>query len=310
MKTHGDSGWEKFPSYLDTFIPYVLEILDSLNLKITFFVVGRDAANERNTEALKLLVKRGHDVGNHSYNHDPWFNLNSKELTRKEVLDAEEQIIKVTGQKPIGFRSPGFKWTPKLLEVLADNDYFYDSSVHSTYIGPLTRFFYFKRASFTDKEKNERKKMIGISEVTKPNVPFFWRLSSGVQLLELPVTTTPMIRIPFHLSYLLFLCRYSYNLMFLYLRIALMLCWLRGLGPTFVIHPPDLLDRDLVPDLDYFPGMEISVSAKVELFRQVIDLFGQYFELHNLNTYAHLVCKSNLREKKVGTTERLNFDNL
>ena len=47
MKTHGDPGWESFPSYLDTFIPVVLDILDDLNLKITFFIVGQDAALER-----------------------------------------------------------------------------------------------------------------------------------------------------------------------------------------------------------------------------------------------------------------------
>ena len=32
MKTHGDPGWESFPSYLDTFIPLVLDLLDELDL--------------------------------------------------------------------------------------------------------------------------------------------------------------------------------------------------------------------------------------------------------------------------------------
>ena len=38
MKIHGDEGWEKFPSYLDTFIPHVLKVLDELGNKITFFI--------------------------------------------------------------------------------------------------------------------------------------------------------------------------------------------------------------------------------------------------------------------------------
>ena len=41
MKTHGDSGWEEFPSYLDILIPYLLDILEKLKLKITFFIVGQ-----------------------------------------------------------------------------------------------------------------------------------------------------------------------------------------------------------------------------------------------------------------------------
>ena len=31
MKTHGDSGWEDFPSYLDIAVPRILEFLGSLS---------------------------------------------------------------------------------------------------------------------------------------------------------------------------------------------------------------------------------------------------------------------------------------
>ena len=41
MKTHGDSGWDYFPSYLDTVVPRILEFLDERGLKITFFIVGQ-----------------------------------------------------------------------------------------------------------------------------------------------------------------------------------------------------------------------------------------------------------------------------
>ena len=44
MKTHGDAGWEARPSYLDVFCPAVLERLERLGLRITFFLVGVDAA--------------------------------------------------------------------------------------------------------------------------------------------------------------------------------------------------------------------------------------------------------------------------
>ena len=44
LKTHGDAGWEAFPSYLDVVVPRVLDLLAARSLKITFFVVGQDAA--------------------------------------------------------------------------------------------------------------------------------------------------------------------------------------------------------------------------------------------------------------------------
>ena len=68
MKTHGDPGWESFPSYLDTAVPRILDFLAERNLKITFFVVGQDAALEKNHAALKSLATAGHEIGNHSFN--------------------------------------------------------------------------------------------------------------------------------------------------------------------------------------------------------------------------------------------------
>ena len=86
MKTHGDKGWEEFPTYLEIFIPYVLDVFDRLNLKITFFIVGQDAAMEKNKDALNLLTERGHEVGNHSFDHEPWLHLYQKERIRKLLL--------------------------------------------------------------------------------------------------------------------------------------------------------------------------------------------------------------------------------
>ncbi len=85
MKTHGDIGWETFPSYLDIVIPRVLDFLKDRNLKITFFIVGQDAALEKNHDALRLLTEAGHEVGNHSFNHEPWLHQYSEESVESEI---------------------------------------------------------------------------------------------------------------------------------------------------------------------------------------------------------------------------------
>ncbi len=59
MKTHGDPGWETFPSYLDLVVPRVLEILRQFDWKITFFIVGQDAALEKNRDALASIARGG-----------------------------------------------------------------------------------------------------------------------------------------------------------------------------------------------------------------------------------------------------------
>src|SRR5438067_8462336 len=66
MKTHGDRGWETFPSYLGKLVPRLLQCLAEHKLYITVFVVGQDAALIRNREALKMIANAGHEIGNHS----------------------------------------------------------------------------------------------------------------------------------------------------------------------------------------------------------------------------------------------------
>lgn len=108
MKTHGDTGWQSFPSYLNTVVPRVLHELNKLDLRITFFIVGQDAVLEKNRNALQSITAARHEAGNHSFHHEPWLHLYSYEKIDAEIAAAEASIEEVTGQKPVGFRGPGF----------------------------------------------------------------------------------------------------------------------------------------------------------------------------------------------------------
>src|SRR5437868_12574121 len=89
LKTHGDRGWETFPSYLDTLVPRALDFLSDRDLQITFFVVGQDAALEENFDALRAISERGHEIGNHSFSHEPWMHLYDREKVEHEIRLAE-----------------------------------------------------------------------------------------------------------------------------------------------------------------------------------------------------------------------------
>ena len=47
--------------------PYILDVLDQFGAKATFFMVGENA--HRYPELLEEVRRRGHAVGNHTYNH-------------------------------------------------------------------------------------------------------------------------------------------------------------------------------------------------------------------------------------------------
>lgn len=294
MKTHGDEEWKEFPSYFHIFIPQVLDVLDWLNLKITFFVVGQDAALDKNKDLLKLLTERGHEVGNHSFHHEPWLHLYSKDQIRRETLEAEEQIMGITGQKPIGFRGPGFSWSPDLLEVLVENYYMYDATSLPNYLNPIARAYFLWTSNFTKEEKEQRKELFGsFKDGLRPVKAYFWELASGSRLLEIPITTIPIIKTPFHLSYLLYLSRFSVKLMFFYLSIAINLCKITNTEPSFLLHPLDLLDGTQVPELAFFPGMNLDAAYKKRLFEKVLQELKKHFTLVNMSSHAQSLLTQN-----------------
>src|SRR5476651_321958 len=96
MKTHGDAGWDTFPSYLDVVVPRALSFLKERDLNITFFIVGQDAALEKNHAAITSIAVAGHEIGNHSFNHEPWLHLYSKSELVTEFEKTEAAIENVT----------------------------------------------------------------------------------------------------------------------------------------------------------------------------------------------------------------------
>jgi len=82
----------------------VLDVLDKLGVKATFFVQGRWAEAYPDTAA--RIAKAGHLVGNHSHYHARLPQLNSPGL-RWDIGTAEQVIIDVTGVDPKPwFRNP------------------------------------------------------------------------------------------------------------------------------------------------------------------------------------------------------------
>jgi peptidoglycan-N-acetylglucosamine deacetylase len=305
MKTHGDAGWESFPSYLDVFVPYALEALDALGLTITFFVVGQDASLDRNRAPLRALAGTRHDVGNHSFHHEQWMHTFSRDRIKRDIVESGEAIERATGRRPSGFRGPGFTWSETMLEVLEGEGYVYDASTLPTYLGPLARRYYFRHSSLSMEEMEKRKDLFGgFGEGRRPVKPYLWRLSSGKTLLEIPVTTVPGIKTPFHLSYLLHLSRYSMRLMSAYLDTALRLCLLTGTEPSFLLHPLDLMGPEQAPQLAFFPGMDIAAPRKLEVWNRVLQELGRRFQLVTLGDHAKRILERSLpvRTPRGGTS--------
>lgn len=287
LRTRGDLTWTTRPSYLSVFVPRVLDELDRLGLRITVFVVGFDATRRANLPFLRSISARGHEIANHSFSHECWMHLHSRERLHQEIGRAEEALGAITGRTPIGFRGPGFSWSPALLEVLAERGYRYDASTLPTFLGPLARAYFLATAKLTAAERKRRAALFGSArEGFRPVGAYRWRLPSGAGLLEIPNTTIPVVKTPFHMSYLLYLCRFSRRLMVGYLRVALAACRHYRVQPTLLLHPLDLLSGAEVPQLSFFPGMSLPGEQKRNAVTEVLGLLAREYEVVTMGAHA------------------------
>jgi hypothetical protein len=292
LRVHGDAAWKDFPSYLGLAVPRILDFLKQRHLRITFFVVGQDAALEKNREPLAALAAGGHEIGNHSFHHQPWLHLFSEKEIEAEFALAEEHIERATGCHTRGFRGPGYSLSEATLRVLVRRGYRYDASTLPTIIGPLARVYYFLHAKLDSRQKNERGALFGtVRDGFRPLKPYRWRVDAS-ELIEIPVTTMPLFRVPFHLSYLLYLSGYSRALALSYFRMALALCRATGTPVSLLLHPLDFLGKEDVSSLSFFPGMNLPAEQKLALADEALGLYTQSFQVVSMEEHARHLSES------------------
>jgi hypothetical protein len=303
MKIHGDAGWASFPSYLDQVVEIVVDRFRAHGLTATIFVVGQDAALAKNAAALRAIADAGHEIGNHSFSHEPWFHVYSKDEIEREIADAETAILRATGSGPCGFRGPGFSLSDDTLRVLAERDYLYDASTFPTFLGPLARAYYFLNSrDMSEEDRRRRKRLFGtMKDGLRAIRPYLWKLPASDaqmgqpspagerQLLEIPVTTLPFVRVPIHMSYIGYLAVHSKALASSYIRAALGVLARTKTDLSFLLHPLDFVGKDRVDRLSFFPGMSSRTDDKLRLFDEVVGLIKQSFEPVTMRDHARVL---------------------
>lgn len=83
----------------------ILDILDSYDVKATFFVVGREDENSK--AALKRIVDEGHTLGMHSYSHKYTDIYESVDAFSADFTKLQDYLYDVTGVRSRYYRFPG-----------------------------------------------------------------------------------------------------------------------------------------------------------------------------------------------------------
>jgi peptidoglycan/xylan/chitin deacetylase (PgdA/CDA1 family) len=94
------------------YTPQLLKILHKYHAPATFFDLGANACQY--PELVKAESKAGHLIGNHTYSHPRLSQLSSGEI-RAEIIETDDEIEKITHQKPHFFRPPYEELTENIL---------------------------------------------------------------------------------------------------------------------------------------------------------------------------------------------------
>lgn len=99
------------------FAPIMLEIFTHYQVKATFFCLGKCV--HQNPAILADLVREGHVVGNHTYDHVDITKI-SPEQVREQLQRTEDEIYRIAGVKTALFRPPfGFLNEESIRAVLS-----------------------------------------------------------------------------------------------------------------------------------------------------------------------------------------------
>ncbi|MDD6202120.1 MAG: polysaccharide deacetylase family protein [Lachnospiraceae bacterium] len=97
---------------------YTEQLLDGLkerDVVATFFVTGEHAA--LHPDIIERMNEEGHLIGNHTYTHIQ-LTLQNREKFKKELIDTNAVISKITGKEVLYVRPPYGTWDKSLEEEL------------------------------------------------------------------------------------------------------------------------------------------------------------------------------------------------
>lgn len=131
-----ENMWSDYPPRIDEYLPRVLDKMDELDTKATFFCLGWIARTY--PDVIKRIQQRGHEIACHSDKHFFVREMTPESFDEdlKNALDSIESLI---GQKVVSFRAPAFTISEDAtwaFEVLAENGIENDCSIF-----PTTRSF-------------------------------------------------------------------------------------------------------------------------------------------------------------------------
>jgi len=157
-------SWDTAESRVEFSAGRVLDLFEAQGVRGTFFVLGWIA--ERHPGLVRRIVKDGHELASHGYDHTRVHNFTPEQF-RADVVRTKAILEDIGGVQVRGYRAPSYSINAKnlwALDVLQETGHVYSSSIY-----PIRHDLY------------------GMPDA--PRFPFRFRPDG---ILEIPVTTVRM----------------------------------------------------------------------------------------------------------------------
>ncbi len=111
-------------------VPRIRKVLDRFGVKASFFVPAVAALLHPEEQA--SLAAEGHEIGLHGWIHERNTELPA-EVERDLMLRSADTLEKITGQRPMGMRTPSWDYSAATLTIAREMGLLYDSSLFADY---------------------------------------------------------------------------------------------------------------------------------------------------------------------------------
>lgn len=188
-------------SFYQTSFSRIFDFFDKCDITASFFLVGKELENSK---IIQNIVQKAHSLGhkieNHSYTHPFGLATLSDEEITSEITRCSEIIYKITGRYPTGFRSPGYSIDTRIINILRNNGFKYDSSGFWSIMNTILAYGH--EYLFKNGLKNE-----GFGYVTRklPHEAYCpdknnWQIISKNtdDFIEMPLPRTKLFGLPFY----------------------------------------------------------------------------------------------------------------
>jgi peptidoglycan/xylan/chitin deacetylase (PgdA/CDA1 family) len=145
----------------------LLKLIGSEGVRATFFITGFFAS--KRPELVREIADMGNEIANHGLRH---YRPVVEPDGMGSIRESGEILERVTGMRPLGYREPRLKIGPSVIGALGRLGYAYDSSILPAYVPGRYNGLRARPA------------------------PFAWDLEGSGRLIEIPISVTPLFRIP------------------------------------------------------------------------------------------------------------------